>query len=499
MSISLKRYVDIISGVGAGANVGNRKLIGRFFVDNPLIPTDSYVEFDTADDVLDYFGAGSVEYARAAFWFGWISKNVNDAQAIQFARWASAASAPQIFGAKQTQSVGAWTGITAGAFTLSIGGVTNLVNALNFSSCVSLADVAAVIQTKIRTFTGTQWTAATVVYNSTRGSFDFTGGSTGDAVIDVTAGTGGSDVAGQLGWLSATAIFSDGSAIQTIPDLLADSANADNNFGSFTFLATLTQTQIVEAATWNDTQNNMFMYSVRCTSSNAAALAAALVNLSGVTLTLAPISTQYPEQFPMMILAATDYTERNSTQNFMFQFADLTPSVTTNADANTYDALRINYYGQTQTAGNQIYFYQRGYMMGLASDARDQNTYVNEIWLKDAMAASIMTLLLALSKVSANATGRAQILNIMQGVIEQALSNGVISVGKPLTNVQKAYITQVTGDNQAWQKVQNQGYWLDCVIQQVNNSGIIEYIAKYTLLYSKDDVIRKVEGADILI
>lgn len=499
MTISLKRYVDIVSGVGAGANVGNRKLIGRFFDDNPLIPTGSYVEFDSADDVASYFGSSSLEYARAAFWFGWVSKNVTDAQSIAFGRWNSAASAPQIFGAKGNQSVSDWTGIVAGAFVMSIGGVTNTMAGLDFSTCVSLSDVADVVEAAIRTKTGTQWTAATVEWNATRKSFDFTGGLTGDAVITVSAGGGGNDIAGRLGWLSALAIVSDGAGVQTIQEVLSESANADNNFGSFAFTATLTENQIVQAATWNDTQNNMFLYSVPCTADNADELSAALAGLSGVTLTLSPIANQYPEQIPMMIEAATDYTQRNTTQNYMFQIFDVTASVTSDEDADVYDALRVNYYGQTQTAGQIIEFYQRGYMMGLASDARDQNTYVNEIWMKDAMAASIMTLLLAQNKVPANATGRSQILNILQGVIQQALFNGTISVGKELTSNQKLFITNATGDNKAWQQVQNLGYWVDVVIQQTINQGIVEYKAVYTLIYSKDDVIRKVEGRDILI
>lgn len=499
MAIKLNRYVDITSGVGAGANVGTRQLIGRFFDDNALIPTGTTITFDNADDVSSYFGSGSAEYKRAAFYFGWISKEVTSPQSLSFARWNSAASAPQIFGAKGTQALASWTSISAGSFTLTLGATTNTMSGMDFTGAVSLSGVAAIIQAAIRTKTGTMWTAATVVYNASRGSFDFTGGTTGAAAISVTAGSGGSDIAAQLGWLSATAILSDGAAIQTITEVLSQSANADNNFGSFGFVATLTTDQITEAATWNDTQNNMFIYTVPCTANNASALSTALVDLSGVCLTLSPLADEYPEMVPMMILAATNYLQRNSTQNYMFQIFSLTPSVTTDEDADTYDGLRINYYGETQTAGQIIEFYQRGTMMGIASDAVDQNTYANEIWLKDAAGAALMTLLLALTKVSANTTGKAQLLSILQGVINQALFNGTISVGKTLSEVQKLYITNITGDNQAWKQVQNIGYWVDVVFVAEVIDGTTQYKAVYTLIYSKDDVIRKIEGSDILI
>ena len=124
----------------------------------------------------------------------------------------------------------------------------------------------------------------------------------------------------------------------------------------------------------------------------------------------------------MMIEAATDYTKPNSVQNYMFQIFNLTPSVTTDADADLYDSLRINYYGQTQTAGNLIQFYQRGVMMGLPVDPSDQNVYANEQWFKDACSATIMQNSAALSAVGANSSGRSQLLAVLQSAIDQAPS-----------------------------------------------------------------------------
>ena len=500
MAISITRYVDITSGVGAGAAVSTRELIGRFFTTNELVPTGSQIEFESADEVGDYFGTSSNEYDRAVFYFGWVSKNITAPQKISFARWADDATAPQIFGVKGAQALASWTAITSGAFTLTIGGVSNTMSSMNFSAAGSLSAVAAIVQAAIRAAgTGAQWDNATVVWNSTRQSFDFEGGATGAAVITVTAGSGGSDIAAQLGWLSATTVISDGAAAQTITEVLSDSANADNNFGSFTFIPTLSNDEIVEAAEWNLAQNNLFMYSVRCTSSDATTLSGLLADIGGVCLTLSPDAGEYPEQVPMMILAATDYAARNSVQNYMFQQFNLSPSVTTNTDATTYDDLRVNYYGQTQSAGQLIEFYQRGVMQGLPVDPRDQNTYANEIWLKDAATAAIMTILLAMPRIPANAKGRAQLLAILQGVINQALFNGTISVGKPLTTAQKEYINEITGSATAWQQVQNVGYWVDAQIVTYVESGVTRYKAVYTLIYAKDDVIRKVEGRDILI
>jgi len=498
MAISFQKYVDITSGVGGNGAVRQRDLILRIFTINPLVPTGSMVTMESASDVSDYFGSTSEEYLRAAFYFGWISKNITRPRKITFARWVNTAVEPRLYGDKGAQSLGAWTSITSGAFNLTLGGVTNAITGMNFSTASSLSDVASIVQTAIRTQSGTMWTAATVSYNATRQSFDFIGGVTGDANIAVTAALSG-DIAGQLGWLTG-AILSDGSAIETLTDTLIASTDASDNFGSFIFIPTLNLTQVSEVALWNDPQNVKFQYHVPVSAANAVAWSAALIGYSGIGLTLAGVSGEYHEMIPCIVLAATNYEARNSVQNYMFQQFTLTPSVTTTSVSNTYDAIRVNYYGRTQTAGQFIDFYQRGVLMGIATDPVDMNTYGNEQWLKDAAGSKIIELLLALARVSANAQGRSLILAQLQDPINRALINGTISVGKTLNSTQKLFITEITGDELAWHQVQGIGYWLDCNIQSyVTTDGRTEYKAVYTLVYSKDDSIRSVDGTHILI
>lgn len=498
MAISFKRYVDITSGVAGSGGVRKRDLIGRIFSTNDLIPTKSFIEFDNADDVATYFGSASEEYARAAFYFGWIGKNITKAKKIAFARYVDADAKPMIFGAVKTHSLGAFTAITNGDFTLSIDGTSHHITAINLSAAVSLAGVATIIETAVNAETGAQFTGAVVSYNATRGSFDLLGGVTDDAEITVSAGTT-TDVAGLLGWLSG-AVLSNGAIEETLTDCMVDSTDASNNFGSFLFQKTLTLSEHQELATWNDTQNVMYQYLLPVSAANASAWYTGLKAYSGVGMTLSVTDGEYPEMIPMVILAATDYYKHNSTQNYMFQVFGLTPSVTKTTDVNIYDPLRTNYYGRTQTAGAFLDFYQRGVLMGLQTDPVDMNVYANEQWLKDAAAAAIMDLLLALAKVSANKTGRSQLLSTVQSVINEALFNGTISVGKTLSNTQKQYIISQTGDQNAWIQVQNLGYWFDCVLQSyVTQDNRTEWKAVYTLIYGKDDVIRKVEGSHQLI
>lgn len=500
MAISISKYVDIVSGVGGANNVRQRDLIGRLFTNNPRVPVDSVVEVTTAADASTYFGSGSEEYARAVFYFSYISPNISSPGKLQFARWADAASAPRVYGSRVTTTLAQFNAISAGTLVITAGANTASLTGVNLSAAASLAAVAAILQTAVRAAIGTQFTTATVTYDATAGAFNFVGSVAEAAVISVTVTGGANDLAAKLGWSSA-AVFSPGVAVTSITDTLNASADGSTNFGSFLFLPALTLDQAIEAATWNAERNVEFMFMVRVSEADYAAWAAALIGFAGTGWTLAPVAAQFPEMAPMMILAATDYTKRNSVQNYMFrQFDGLTASATTTAISDELDALRVNYYGVTQTAGQFIPFYQRGVLGGGATDPVDQNTYANEMWLKDAARANILSLLLSLGRVPANAEGRGQVMAILQDVIDRALFNGVISVDKPLTVTQKLYIGQITGDDLAWYQVQNAGYWLDAVVQSyVTTDSRTEYEIIYTLVYSKDDAIRRVRGSHILI
>ena len=589
MSISITRYVSILSGLGASPLVPTRDLVGRIFSANSLIPPQTFISFTTAAEVGQYFGLSSEEYLRAVFYFSWISKNLTQPQSIQFARWMQAAAAPMIFPAQNNGSVLAtWTAISSGSFILTMGGFTFTLSGLDFRAAGSLAAVATVIETAIQAQSGggSMWTAATVTYSASYGGFILTGGANGVVTNPINVevgGGGGTDItgAGLLGWLPEEtfnngnytypigSIWSTGSAIETITQTLTNSANASNNFGSFLFLTNLglTQQNVVDAATWNYSQNVTYMYCQAVTPANVSAWQAAVSAIGGIGLTVSPTisfqlsgtitssstsvtgltsnatitvgmpvsgtniptgtvvtslvgstgitisnaatgsatelltftTLQFPEQFPMMIEAATNYQAQNSVQNYEFQqVAGLTPSVTDDATANSYDAINVNYYGQTQQAGTAIAFYQQGLLQGASVSGviTDMTAYTNEIWLKDAATVVLMNLLLSVNQVPANNYGVNLILAVLQGVINQALLNGTISVGKTLTIAQQMYITSATGDSLAWHQVQNNGYWVDVVI---TNPSTNVYVATYVLIYSKDDVIRKVTGTHTLI
>lgn len=509
--------------MGGATLVGTRALIGRMFTTNQLLPTQSYIQFTSAAAVGTYFGFTSVEYYRSVFYFGWVSKNATTPQALSFSRWANVATAPQIFGVN-VGSLGTtpadFIAISNGSFNLTVQGTTHLISGLDFTAAVTFADIALIIQNAVQALGGAQFTTATVVYDGTTQSFNFVGGDDTQVLAQISVSTAGSgtDISFLMGWqvVSVSAVwpnapvFSAGILAETITETLTNSASSSNNFGSFLFLTSFNTSQVTEAATWNQGQNVQFMYCVPTSAANASAINTALLSIGGSAVTLAPLTTaypahtstdEYPEQCPMMILAATNYTAVNSVQNYMFQQFSLTPSVTTDAAADLYDGLNTNYYGQTQESGSQIAFYQRGLMSGssVVTNLLLMNVYADEQWLKAAMGAQIMSLLLALPRISANAQGTNQINAVLMSVINQAVNNGTISVAAMLNTNQIVFITEITNDPNAWRQVQTIGYWLNVVMVTIPDTMPIQYEAEYTLVYKKDDVVNKVVGSHILI
>jgi Protein of unknown function (DUF3383) len=503
MGISFTKYVQITSGVGGGAGVRERDLILRLFTASERVPAQTVVEMDDADDVASYFGISSPEYARAAFYFGFISKNISKPNKISFGRWAEVETSAKVFGQQNgAAALASFTPIATGSFNLTLGSYTADVTGINLTAAVSLAAVAAAIQAAVRLVVagGAAWTAATVTYDAPSDSFNLTSGAPGIGAVGVAEPGAGTSLVSLLGW-GPLAIFSPGVEAEEPVQSFIDSVETSDNFGTFAFVDDLSDAQVLAVATQNDTYNVRFHYTHAFRlESDAADLFAALSGLSGVSWTYAPLLTEFPELAPAAILAATNYSKRNSTQNYMFQQMTLTPSVVNTVLSNLFDAARANYYGRTQTAGQNIDFYQRGVMGGLATDPVDMNTYANEMWLKDAAGAAIMSLLLSLAKVSANAQGRSQLLAVLGTVIERATFNGTISIGKPLNINQKLTISTLTGDDNAWQQVFTLGYWIDVTLASfVTTDGRTEWKAVYTLIYSKDDVIRRVEGTHVLI
>lgn len=494
MSISIERYVSITSGVAGAQAVAQRELIGLRFSTNPRVPVGAHVVVANADDALDYFGAASDEYKFAVQYFGYISPApASSAEKLRFAAHVDVARPARIYGAEAGTALVEFQAVTAGTLSITIAGVTEDYTGINLSTAASLADVATAIQTLI----AADFAGSTVTYDALTGTFNLVTGTTGGAEISVAAGS----LATLLGW-TAEAIYSPGSPVQTPLDALRQAEQVSDSFGSFSFPGPVDAAEAVAVAQYNAGLNLKYMYLHTVSDIvSAAAAHAALQSIPSVGVVLNGTAGQYKEAIPQAVMAATNYQRRNATVNYMFrQLAGMTADVSTNAQANGYDALRTNYYGETANAGQKIAFFQRGFLMGGATDALDMNVHANEQWLKAYLTARLLSLQLSLGKIPANNEGRGYVLAQVTDAANLAKFNGTILPGKALTTAQQIATTQITGDADAWRDVQINGYWADAaVVERTGEAGVTEYVIQYTLVYSKNDVVRKIQGSHNLI
>lgn len=493
MSISIERYVSITSGVAGAQAVAQRELVGLRFSTNPKVPVGSHVVVANADDALDYFGASSDEYKFAVQYFGYTSPApASKPEKLRFAAHVDAARPARIYGEDVATTLGELQAITTGELTITLAGVTQTISPIDLSAQISFAGIVSELTTKISAV----FPGSSVDFDALSGTFNLTTGSIGTADISVTS-TALSEL---LGW-GAGAILSPGSAVLSPLESLQAAEQVTDSFGSFSFGATLTTAEIVEVATYNASLNLKYMYLQSVTSATAQAVSAAALGIPSVGLVLNATAGQLKEALPQAIMAATNYSRRNATVNYMFrQLGALTADVTTDANANLYDGLRVNYYGETANAGQKIAFFQRGFLCGGATDALDMNVHANEQWLKAYLTARLLSLQLSLGKIPANNQGRGYVLAQVTDAANLAKFNGTILPGKTLTTAQQIAITQMTGDAEAWRDVQINGYWADAaVVERTGEAGVTEYVIQYTLVYSKNDVVRKVQGSHNLI
>ena len=492
MPISSNRYVDIVSAVGGGDAVPTRELLLRLFTTNERVPTGSVLNYSSSTletSLRDYFGSASEEYKRAAYYFGFISKVATSPKNIQFSRFADTATSAQVFGSK-LPLLSVLNLVTAGAFDIVLEGVTFNVTALDFSADTTYAEVASALQTAIQLEAGAM-AATTVTFDSSRTTFNFDTNGSADGEIsfdEVTAG-----LLDDLGF-GENATFSNGVALQTVADTLGDSTSLNNNYGSFDFIDALTNDQIVERAVFANGRNVEFMNLQRVLTTNRSAIAALVSGFASTGLVLAPLATQYPELLPAAILASLNYEKPAASANFMY-YTDsrLTPSVTNDTEADANDALNVNYYGQTQEAGVNLSFFQKGRLTGGTTAPKAMGVHANEQWLKSYLKSQFLNMFLALQQVSADLAGQSIGISYLDSGIALALSNGSIAVGKTLTTTQINYITQLTGNSNAYLEVQSRGYWYDVTTNATNNT------MDYLLVYAKRDSVDKVNGRHSLI
>lgn len=519
MSIAFNKYIPITSVASASATAATRQWCARIYTTNPLVGPNSVLQFTSLSDVGSFFSTASEEYSRAAGYLSYTSPIGTAPVAIQFARYVATDQPATIYGATDTAVLATLETVTAGVLSFKFGGNQVTTGPISFSSATSFSAIAAAIQTAIQATTGTpndELANATVTWDSSTQAFNFSASPTHVvtetfSVVTPTLTGSQTDLASLLGWYSTQGALVNSASVAEAPvDAFNRVTNLNNNHGSFAFTdaSNLTLPEAVAVATANAALNVMFQFHVYVSPANYATWQSALIGIASVALNYESVAElgvntrQYVEMLPMSVQASIDYTATNSAMGFMYKNNSyFSASVVDDTLSDTLDALRINYIGQTQTAGQKIQFYQRGVLCGGSTAPLDMTVHANEQWFKDAQGAGLMTLQLDLGQIPANKRGQSLCEQQLQSVIDTAVTNGTISSNNiSLTAAQQIYITQQTGDSTAYRQVQSLGYWKSTKITSTTaSSGVVEYTLKYTIIYRKDDVVKTITGSHQLI
>lgn len=489
MAISQSKYIRIISSIGGGSTISQRELIGRVFTSNYLVPNNRVIEFGGGSSVAlasigEYFGLTSDEYKFAQKYFDFTTSANTQPKKLSFARYNDESLDSMLISGKGL-SLSAIQGITSGTLNISVGSDLIEKTAINLSSATSFSDVADALSTLFSD------DGISAEYDSANGRIVLVCNVEGSSLSYAT-GT----VAETLKLVESEAILQEAQTELLSPlETVSASASLSNNFFSFCFLDTLTVADITAVAEWTDAQNVKYMYSVPVNATNYSTIQTAVKDYDGVALTL-DLHNEHAEFVPMCAFASVDYSKPNSILDVFYKQFDLTPSVDKDSAVAIYDPLRINYYGTTQQAGQLVSFYQNGYLQG---SIPSMTVFSNEAWLKDSFIADVLNMRMALDSLPANSTGKSLVLSALMKTVNQALTNGVVLAGKELDATQKAYITTLTGDSDAWMSVQNAGYRLSAEIEKYTEDGIEKYKISFLFVYSKGDTINYVDGSDILI
>lgn len=213
---------------------------------------------------------------------------------------------------------------------------------------------------------------------------------------------------------------------------------------------------------------------------------------------------------PMAILAATDYID-GEVVNYMFkQFDGETPTVKDDATYTAFNKANINFYGRTQTNGQTLDFYQRGFN----SDGVDTAVYCNEMWFKSTCETALMGLLLGSERIGANNYGVDMVRSTVIEQCSKGVNNGMFSPKDIATSeVRKlrSLIVNIGGTNEDVENIvagiNTVGYSVYAYLAYVSPendtkeqlSATGEYIIHYYVFYGTADSIRHIKGDDILI
>jgi hypothetical protein len=429
-----------------GAGGTGLDLSGLLLTNNTRVPIGTVASFSTSDGVAAFFGAASIEAAKAVVYFGgFTNRNVTPA-AMLFAQYPTAAVAAYLRGGNVAGVTLAQLATFAGVLNLTIDGVAVVSGAVNLTGVASFSAAAVIIGTAISGAPG--GAGVTVTFDSTSGAFVVLGAAAG-AGHAITPATGA--LATQLRLTTDTgAVVSSGAPAAVPAVFMAALVGQTQDFVSFATIFEPTTGDKIAFAAWNSGTANRFLYVMRdsditvTTNANTASAGYAIIaaGYGGTAMIYEPTDTNH-DVFVMGAIASIDYAQLDGRTNLAFKSqAGLLPSVTNRTIGDQLLANGYNFYGAYATANDRFVFFYNGQVTGpfLWIDS-----YVNQVKLNNDFQVALMVLLTSVRSIPYNNEGYALIEAALADQINAAVAFGSIRAGVTLSALQAAEVNAAAG------------------------------------------------------
>lgn len=481
---------------------------------NPLITTSNgYLTYSGASALSDYasdFGRADKEYTALQKYFAFVSKEGNAPEKAIIARWYNADTSAFLKGAKVSTAVSALTAYGNGGFTVRIDN-TDIEVSFDLTGATSYSSVASIIQTALQTSVE----SATVAYSSVTGGFIITSGTTGKmsymGYATAPTAEGVTDLSSILG-LSETsgAELSEGADKETFAEFCDRVMNANVGGYSITTLEELTNDEIIEASAWLQTTLNSQSYNTACrlvfdftgTDTSTAKAVSATLQEMGYTGTVL-IYDPYDENVNILdcaICATIDYDVDNGAINFNFQPATGYTAVTSLGSVIDYqqgqtnsalmDDLNNNYLSCVYSVGfgsQEQTYYGFGLMTGAFGT---ESIQVDESALEQAIQVSVLNGLSSLNKIPLRGDDANDLVGaLLNAPLNKFVKNGVIAVNGTLSTVERASVSQATGNANAADALEQTGYFYK--IQDLTEEDISLQRVRVLICYLASGVVNR--------
>lgn len=426
---------------------------GLLLSKSDVIPSSQLVlPFPDPDAVGEYFGFESEEYKAAVVYFLGYNNSFNKPRAIYVASRVEDATKPFIRGANfptiTSQTLAALKLISDGSMTLELGGHTATLENLDFTNATSLSDVAEIVEAAIKANDdgGNAWADASVAYSSLFDAYTITGGVAGAAQgINYASG----DVAdAMLLTQKAGAVLSPGMDAMSINENMEAILDLTTNFVCFTTVEKANEADVLDYAAWADGKGVNYLYvfwddDTRLLEPNNDNTIAAALKEANAGATAGVYNSL---EYAAMILgtaASIDWNRRNGTITFAFKSQDgVAANVVTGTNAKLLEAQNMNFMGDYATRNDNFVFMYPGRMFGQWTWI---DTYLNAVWLNNALQVAIMNGLVQSPRVPYTSDGYALVRSWCMDPINRALYSGVIDTGVTLSESQKTELHREAG------------------------------------------------------